>query len=170
MNIRHYELVEIANDFLKNYDMKLEIPIEFNTRLKKIFGRFMFVRKNGECIPVKIQMSVDFIMSHPKEHIIDVFKHELVHYALCVKGLPFDDGHLVFESELKKYGIKSTRSYQYLGEVHRYTCQNCGKVFERKRKLVKTAYCSCSRGPNLIYNGIFKKEYDNMVAFQSDEK
>lgn len=169
MNIKHFELIKIADEFLKNYDLKLEVPVEFNTRLKKILGRVLFNKVNGEFIPLKIEMSIDFMKNHPKEHIIDVFKHELVHYALCVSGLPFDDGDEVFESELKKYGIKSTNSYSYLGDLHRYTCQNCGKQIERKRRLVKTAYCGCSRGPNLIYNGIVKRELKDMVAFSAPE-
>lgn len=167
MNIKHYELVKISEDFLKNYDMKLDIPIEFNTRIKKVLGRFMFKKVSGKYIPEKIQISVDFVMSHPKEHIIDVLKHELVHYALCAKGLPFSDGDNLFESELKKYGISSTHTYDYLGELHRYKCNNCGKEFERKRKLPNTAYCTCSSGPNLKYIGIFNKELKDMVAFSN---
>lgn len=160
MNIKHFELTQIANDFLVNYDMELTIPIQFNTRLKKVLGRFISSRKAG---PIKIEMSVDFIQSHPKEHIIDVFKHELVHYALCHKGLPFDDGHPVFERELLKHSIKSTHSYEYLGEVHRYTCEQCNKTFDRKRKLVKTAFCGCSKGPNLKYEGTVMKKLENMI-------
>ena len=166
MNIKHFELVKIAEEFLQNYNLKLDVPIEFNTRLKNILGRVLYIKKQGEHIPQKIEMSIDFIRNHPKEHITDVFKHELVHYAMCVQGLPFNDGDKHFEDELKKYGIKSTHSYSYLGELHRYTCENCGNKIERKRKLVKTAYCGCSKGPNLIYNGIFQKDLvlGNMVA------
>ena len=157
MNIKHYELINIANKFLEeNYDISLDIPIEFNTRLKRVFGRFVSSKSKGS---VKIEMSVDFIINHPKNHIIDVFKHELVHYALFEKGLPFHDGDPIFESELKKHGVSSTHTYEYLGEVHRYICENCNKIFEKKRRLVKTAYCGCSNGPNLTYEGVFKKEY-----------
>lgn len=169
MKVKHYELMQIAEQFLKQYEMELTIPVEFNTRLKKVFGRFVYNNKRGERKPLKIEMSVDFLLSHPKEHIIDVFKHELVHYALFCKGLPHSDGQWTFENELRKNGVNSTHHYQYLGELHRYICINCNKTFDRKRKLVKTAFCNCSKGPNLEYKGIVVKEHDNMVAFQGDE-
>ena len=102
-------------------------------------------------------MSIDFMLSHPREHIIDVFKHELVHYALCVKKMPFSDGDWHFENELKKYGISSTNSYKLRGEHHKYICCNCGKIYERKRQLSKTAFCGCSSSPNLKYQGIINK-------------
>jgi SprT-like protein len=172
MNIKHYELIEIAKNFLsENYNLELEIPVSFNTRLKRVFGRLIIKKSRGVSTPVEIQMSVDFMSSHPKQHIIDVFKHELVHYALCKKGLPFFDGHPTFESELKKLNINSTQTYHYLGEMHKYTCKNCGKNIERKRKLVKTAYCICSDGPNLEYKGVINKQYEGqpgeMVSFSA---
>jgi SprT-like protein len=168
MKIKHFEMVELANNFLEeNFDMKLEIPIEFNTRIKRVFGRFTYEPRTRKAL--KIQMSVDFMLSHPHEHIIDVLKHELVHYALFSKGLPHKDGDYTFESTLKRLGINRTHTYQYLGEVHQYTCINCGSVFQRKRKIAKTARCGCSHGENLRYDGVFQKEYDNMVAFQGGD-
>lgn len=158
MNIKHHELVEVANEFLKNYDMELGIPIEFNSRLKRACGRFVYKKFGIDYIPYKIQMSVDFMLNHPKEHIIDVFKHELVHYALCAAGKPFNDGDKYFEDELKKYNISRTHSYQYLGDLHVYVCKNCNSTIERKRKIPKTAYCACSMGPNLEYKGIITKK------------
>lgn len=161
MNVRHFELVREANKFLmENYNTELMIPIEFNTRLKRVFGRMCYKKKNGQYIPEKIEMSVDFMQTHPKEHIIDILKHELVHYVLCEKQLPFNDGDKVFEDELKRLGVSRTHTYHYLGDVHHYECKNCGKTYERKRKLVKTAYCMCSVGPNLEYKGIVTKELE----------
>jgi SprT-like protein len=170
MKVKHFELVKESEDFLKeNFKLDLEIPIIFNTRLKKVFGRLIYKNLGKMCVPIKIEMSVDFMISHPRERIIDVLKHELVHYALCVQGLPFDDGHPVFENKLKELGVNSTRTYEYLGELHRYECINCRKVYERKRKLVKTAFCNCSKGPNLSYKGTFFKKHENMVAYTSEE-
>lgn len=160
MNIKHYELVAVASEFLKNYEMTLDVPIEFNSRLKRVLGRVIIRKKNGIYIPEKIEMSIDFMKAHPKENIIDVMKHELVHYALATKQLPFKDGETLFESELKKYGIKSSGAYSYLGAMHRYTCTNCNKNFDRKRKLTLGSSCTCSKAPNLDYIGIIQKEYD----------
>jgi SprT-like protein len=99
------------------------------------------------------------MLHHPKDHIIDVLKHELVHYVLCYQKRPFNDGHPVFEGELKKHGITSSGTYEALGDMHRYECKNCNKEFFKRRKISEHAYCNCSKGPNLIYHGIITKTY-----------
>ncbi|HLO11565.1 MAG TPA: SprT-like domain-containing protein [Pseudoneobacillus sp.] len=159
MNVKHFELVNEAKGFLNtHFGLDLSVPIEFNTRMKRCLGRFLFSKKLGENVPLKIEMSVDFMQSHPREHIYDVLKHELVHYALCVMKRPFDDGHPVFEGELRKLGIKSTHSYQVAGSVHKYVCERCGKEYERKTRLNKFARCGCSIHSNLNYLGIVNLE------------
>lgn len=161
MNIKYIELVSVAKDFLHtNYNLELKIPIEFNTRVKKAFGRFLFKenKRTNEKTPLKIEMSVDFMMSHPKDHIIDVFKHELVHYALCALGKPFADNHPIFESELKRLNVTRTHTYQYAGDLHKYSCEICGNEFKRKRRLNQFARCGCSVHSKLIYMGIINVE------------
>jgi SprT-like protein len=72
------ELYEIAREFLdKEFNMKLEIPIFISNRMKIMFGYFQ--RRNNKSW--KIQISQEFINTHQREHVIDVLKHELVHYA-----------------------------------------------------------------------------------------
>jgi SprT-like protein len=171
MNVKHSELVEISNNFLKeNYDMELTVPIRYNARLKRAFGRFMYSKTKPIVTPKVIEMSTTFLQNHPKEHIIDVLLHELVHYALSQKGLPFTDGHPTFENELKKHGISSTHTYEYLGEMHKYVCDNCGHVYTRKRRLAKTASCGCSSYPNLNYEGVIKKTYEDLASVASETK
>lgn len=155
MNIRHFELVSEADVFLKeNFNLQLTVPIEFESRIKKVLGRCIFNKINKEYIPEKIQISVDLVKNYPKEIIIDVLRHELVHYAMCIQKRPFFDGDREFENELNKLGIKSTRSYKIMGDVHNYHCSLCGNKFTRKRKLSKFAKCSCSLNSVLIYDGI----------------
>lgn len=168
MNIKHYELVAEANTFLQdNYELKLEVPIVFNTRLKRALGRMVFNKSMNGNKPIKIEMSTDFIMNHPKDHIIDVLKHELVHYALCVLKKPFSDGDFYFEKELKRLGVSRTKTYKYLGQLHLYICKNCGGKFERKRKLNEHARCNCSVGPNLEYKGIINKTEEKDETVQT---
>jgi SprT-like protein len=166
--MKHHELIEVANEFLKNYNMTLDVPIKFNTRLKRVLGRVIIKKSNGIYRASEIQMSVDFLQNHPKENIIDVLKHELVHYVLCTQQKPFQDGHPVFEGELRKHGIKSTNFFPQYGQLHSYKCEDCGMKIERKRKLVKTAYCSCSqRMGNLKYLGAVNRTPDpsKMASF-----
>jgi len=163
MNVKHFELVEEAQKFLnENYEMELGVPIEFNTRLKRCLGKFRYKRSGGKSIPWKIEMSVEFMKVHPKEHILDVLRHELVHYALCAKGYTeaqFSDGHFVFESELKKLGVSRTHTYGVYGKMHHYSCDKCGTEWKRQRRIAATARCTCSIHSRIIYHG--EVEFDH---------
>lgn len=154
MNISHVEMRQIANSFLnENYGLQLEVPINFNARLKRCFGRMVYNARTKE--PLRIELAIDLIANHPKEQIIDVLKHELVHYALLVLKRPFKDGHPYFESELKRLGVSPTETIEYLGEMYKYICLDCGQEFYRRRRLPKTSYCTCSKfyKDNLMYKG-----------------
>lgn len=149
------ELYAIARDFLdKEFNMTLDIPIFISNRMKTTLGYFQHNKKE----PIKIHMSQEFINTHPREHVIDVFKHELVHYALFVQGKPYRDGTECFESTLKRLGISSTKTYHILGKFHKYTCNCEGKQFLRKRKLKEGSYCTKCK--TLKYEGIVEKEYE----------
>jgi SprT-like protein len=100
-------------------------------------------------------MSQEFIDTHPREHVIDVLKHELVHYALFEQGKPFRDGQKYFEDTLKRLEINPTRTYHTLGKFHKYTCNCDGKVFYRKRRIQKGAYCPKCKSLNYI--GVVEK-------------
>jgi SprT-like protein len=145
------ELYSISREFLdKEFDMKLEIPIFINNRMKTTYGYFQ-VRNEQSW---KIEMSKEFIDTHPREHIIDVLKHELVHYACFEQGMPWRDKDKYFKDTLDRLGVSRTRTYHTLGKFHRYTC-NCGKKFDRKRKLSAGSYCGECK--TLRYVGIIEK-------------
>lgn len=174
MNIKHIELVEEANKFLKeHFDMELGVPIEFNTRLKRTLGMFRYNRKNGKPVPLKIQMSVQFMKVHPKEHILDVFRHELVHYALCAKGYTesqFSDGHQIFESKLKELKVSRTHTYGAYGKMHHYSCSLCKTEFKRQRRIAATSRCTCSIHSKIIYHGEIELDHEGKVASQTKEE
>lgn len=158
MNAKHFELVDLANEFLENYDMKLEIPIQFNSRLSRSLARYVYREANRKEVPVKIEVSVNLMKKYSKEVIFDVLKHELVHYALSAKGLPSKDGHPYFENELKKYGISPTNTISYIGKLYVYACKNCKMEIKRRRKLTEYSYCNCSEYPNLELIGEIEKK------------
>lgn len=161
MNASYQELVEEACRFLKeNYELELEIPIRFNARLKAKLGIFRYTKDNGKCVPNQIELSINLIKYYPKEVIFDVLRHELVHYALCRLEKRFHDGDNDFENELRRLGITGTGIYEYYGEVHVYECINCKSLIERIRRLPEKSYCTCSKGPNLIYKGKQQKLYE----------
>ena len=146
------ELYVIAREFLdKEFSIKLDIPIFINNRMKSMFGRFR--RRNG--VSFQIDISKEFIETHPREHVIDVLKHELVHYALFELGKPHRDGQDYFENTLKRLGISSTRTYQQLGKFHKYICKCEGNVLYRKRRIPEGGHCSKCK--TLKYIGIVEK-------------
>lgn len=117
MNLTHY-----ANEFLKeHYNLTLDVPIIRNNRLRRSLGRFIWSRDKK---PIKIELA-GFLLKYGHEEVIkDILRHELTHYALCRLGLPFQDGHPYFESELKRQGTSSTNTIM-IGKYYVLMCLNC---------------------------------------------
>lgn len=123
------DLTEIARQFLRDeYGMALEIPVKRNNRLRTSMGRFVetYDEDLGEHTPNRIELSGITLEYGADTAIIDVLKHELVHYALCVKDEPNDDGHPHFEAELRRLGISSTETTT-IGPAVVYQCSKCKK-------------------------------------------
>lgn len=120
-----------AAEFLKNgYGLELKIPIKVNGRLKRTLGRFAL--KAGK--PHAIELSADLLQYQERNVIIDVLKHECIHYACFELGKPYKDGEEHFERELKRHGVAKTGTYAYKGNRHVYRCVTCKKVYLRHRK------------------------------------
>lgn len=103
------DLIDYAEKFLHdNYNMKLGVPIEIDGRLTRSGGSFHSTRGR---VSLKIKMSERFIgcaLLDPEEGILailDVLKHELIHYVCCELGLNYSDGDYDFEKELAKHNI-----------------------------------------------------------------
>lgn len=138
------ELREIARQFLlEEYGMALEIPIIRNGRLRTSLGRFI---ESTEHKPLRIEIAEKALKYASKAILVDILKHECVHYALCAKGEPSDDGHPHFEAELKRLGISNNydNTYaEYVGEVYVYKCLQCDK---RVKGTIKAVHKSLGIG------------------------
>lgn len=106
------DLEKYAQVFLeKNFNMKLEIPIEICGRLTSSGGSFHLFDRKDRRESVKIKMSEKFIAlalldEDGIEAIIDILGHELVHYALFEKGsTEYSDGQKEFEETLARLNI-----------------------------------------------------------------
>lgn len=133
------DLTQIASDFLRDeYGLALEIPIKRNNRLKRAMGRYIeSPNENDELIPNRIEISGEMFVYGAEIAIIKTLKHELVHYALAIKGEPNDDGQPHFEAELRRVGASATKSVA-LGEVAMYRCDSCGtKDFSASPSVIK---------------------------------
>lgn len=127
------ELTEIATDFLReNYDMELSIPILRNNRLRKTLGRYLATMEDA---PLRIEIAGYVFKYATTAVIIDTLKHELIHYALHVRGEPNDDGHPHFEAELRKHEASSTKT-NVIGLYYVGKCQGCGDATYGKSKRI----------------------------------
>lgn len=151
-------LVRIATTFLKeNYNVTLHVPIKRNNRLRSTYGRFILRNNKAHCIDLA-GVLLDY---GTEEVIINILKHECIHYALFMKQQPYRDGSSVFESELKKHGAPKTRKL-LVGKFYVLKCDACGNttLTDRKRTIAypKQYRTVCCRAPfhiidEHIYNG-----------------
>lgn len=137
------------NWLVTEYGIELKIPIKISNRLKSTFGYFRHRSK----LPIEIQISNNLIEYHDEEILLDVFKHELIHYVCFITGKQYKDGSKDFESELRRQGVSSTKTFKYKGKGHEYVCTCCNKTIQTKRKGYDKKYI-CAKGKgNFIYKG-----------------
>ena len=138
------QLTGYAKKFLKEtYNLELTIPIELNGRMRKTCGWFKHTRSRvtGEGKAVKIEMNRFFVENNDPITVLDVLRHELVHYALYIQKKPYNDGHPVFENELKRLKIVSQSTidkYEIKSKpinMSVYKCKKCDMIHRTKRAL-----------------------------------
>jgi SprT-like protein len=137
------------NWLITEYGIELKIPIRISKRLKSTLGYF----KHQNKIPLEIQISYDFVNYQDDETILDVFKHELIHYVCFITGKQYKDGSKDFENELKRQGVSSTRTYKFKGKGHEYVCSCCNNSIKTRQKGYDKKYI-CGKGKGrFIYKG-----------------
>lgn len=156
------ELRSYSQDWLKeNYGMDLKIPLNLNGRLTKTLGYFLHRINNrtGERTPVKLDISRHLVEKNNPDVVLDILKHELIHYVMFERGLPFRDGDKEFENELALHGVVSQSTINKIEVVSKpqnYKVYECtgGHRFERRRKLSHDgAYHRCHCGGRLKPKG-----------------
>jgi SprT-like protein len=159
------QLEKYASKFLRdNYQLQMSIPLELNGRMKRTCGWFKSVRYRDGRSPkaVKIELNKFFVENNDPITVLDVLRHELVHYALFQQGKPNKDGHPVFEAELKRLGIISQstiNNYVIVSKpvkknVYQCATETCGRTYETARALSNGGrFHSCKCGGGLINKG-----------------
>ncbi|QBO36483.1 SprT family protein [Periweissella cryptocerci] len=119
----------------------------FNKRLKTTGGRYQLQSHNIDINP-KMYTAFDEV------NLIGVVKHELVHYHLHLRGLPYQHKDQQFKVLLANVGgsrfapqVPSDDSARKLQLVVEYQCQNCGQTYARKRHIDTKKYvCGKCKG------------------------
>lgn len=156
-------LIKVMDDFTtRNYGVRMNIPVEWSGRLTARWGYFRVQKmtregyyegkkyQTGQLIDgtMKIVLSKQLMKAKNKSVVIQIAKHEALHYALCVLGKPFSDGHPVFEGELKKHGLISNyatteeknKTLGKIGVTSRkwvWVCGKCNKIMLARGKTRK---------------------------------
>lgn len=109
-----------------------------NNRLRTTGGRYMLRDHSIQINPLVFKL-------HGMEELIGVIKHELCHYHLHLEG----KGYQHRDQDFKKL-LKETKSPRYclpLAEgnnkatvIHKYQCQSCHLVYQRKRRMNVAKY------------------------------
>lgn len=126
-----------------------EVPQISKKRFRKkvgLFDCYIEEDKNGELkvISPKIYISDDVVDYGSNFLIKEVIKHEICHYAMLIKGMPYIDGDSFFESELERIHAFSSKKLDFYFLVNCPTCLSTSSF--PKRSEAKTFFrkkCSC---------------------------
>lgn len=98
------EIANILDKFLMdNFNCHFDLPINFNNQLTNVIARVVFLNPHLEIASYISQ--VDYLN---QQALLDVLKHEALHYYLWQRKVAFQDGTDCFESWLKELKLPTT--------------------------------------------------------------
>ncbi|QCT75540.1 SprT family protein [Macrococcoides canis] len=110
----------------------------FNNRLRTTGGRYMLQSHN-------IEINKKQFEAYGEEAIIDIIKHELVHYHLHIEGKGYKHRDRDFKQLAQQVG--APRYCSPLPDIrfkYRYICKKCNNEYPRKRRMSIHKYrCKC---------------------------
>lgn len=114
----------------------------FNARLRTTGGRYLLTSHN-------VEINRKYLEEHGISELEGIIKHELCHYHLHVEGKGYQHRDQDFKRLMKKVGaprhctpLKIEK--RTTGIIHKYQCQDCAQMYERKRR-VNTARFVCGK-------------------------
>lgn len=119
--------------------------VSFNKRLRTTGGRYLLHTHN-------IEINKKYYDMFGIEELKQIIKHELCHYHLHIRGLPYQHRDKDFRDLLQKVGAKmhcqtlpnekSLKSFRYI-----YFCVQCEQKFYRKKRVDIARYrCGKCKG------------------------
>ena len=135
----------------------LDVPVEINGRLTRAMGRVKYnERSDGFMLPTKIEFARNLLQGASDEDILQVIKHEYVHFYLITNEPYEKHGHdVMFKAKCEEIGCTHSNSSQrvegFAKEQTKYEvwcedCEECIGTYSRMCKTLKEIkYCTCGR-------------------------
>lgn len=140
-------LQQLAEKLSKRYwNTSCHIPVQWNGRLSRTMGRFIYEAKPKKRKALKIEMSKKAISQLDLDTFTKVLLHELCHYHMFIQHKPFQDYHPIFEAELQRVGAISTNTLKLPRKAYQLFCSQClQQIGIRVRLNEKKFLSSCCR-------------------------
>ena len=159
------DLVTIFREWnVKSFEGELPLPeIRWNARLKTSAGRF--IPDPETCV---IEVAAYLREEKEAETLIrDTIGHEMIHYWLFVRQLPY--GHTAeFHEKMQEIGVSRYNPVpKHRPFKHCYECQSCGQRILVRKKLKLAACAACC---NQHANGQFHLDYQLKLLASGEAK
>ena len=144
------ELKKEADKFMwETFGLECMIPIKLNGRLKVAMGRFVYTIKGAKYIDIAKQL----IEHNEWDKVVGVLHHELIHYGLHEKGLPFDDADAYFQKTCNMLNVPLQADVKT--KVPVVQCDSCGKEWRTRQRVKGMIHRNCG--------GVIKKVRDEII-------
>ena len=156
------EIVEICKKTFAKENLKFDIPVKLNGRLKRTLGRCHYVTSNEVTVPTLIEISRELAESDNNEQITETVIHECAHAIVTLQTGEAHGHDAVWKATCRRLGIGDNRCAKVCAsENFKYicTCKDCHKIvgrYFRAGNVVKEPWnyrCKC--GGNISVEQLF---------------
>ena len=164
--MRVYEaIMPFAYSFLlDNYGIEGTPKVFISNSLEDCLARIEPYKDEEGNDSTRILVSRRLIAYYDFDEVVNVVKHELVHYALAYQGKNFRDGEDDFENELERLGLPTGGDMNLRGKVYIYSCNYQHNEVElhrtKKRTNVDQRICPICKHP-MKYKGVYMIDKNN---------
>lgn len=138
-NKPYIDMIGFAHEFLhQTYGIDSCPIIEIDNRLNDCLAKLETYQTEDGKDSVRVVVSKRVVDYYTMKEQMDIIKHELVHYALALKGKGYKDGDSDFENELDRLNIPHQDQVQLRGKVHIYSCNYEHDEIELHRTVKRT--------------------------------